>query len=459
MIARHDYTVAFRALTPVHVGAAGADAVTDLPLATDGQGRLVIPGSSWAGVLRALSRARLPGHVDDLFGPEPGAEDGRAGHLVIDDSALGPDVEIQARTGVGIDRRRAAAATRLLYERMVLAAGTEVLLQLRYEGPAPEPARQLVALVRALGLRIGGASGRGLGRLECVSATVREIDLDNRASLLRALRGDGAPTDVTAALGATSPLVRIEVSWTARRPVIVATGSPGESVDVVPSLTRSATGTGLVPVLPGSSIRGVLRSTAEMVLRTVLPLDPPTDDTVAIGDLREWAPAFEILFGSVDRAGALTVPDVGALADPVAPQAWRSYLRTGATAAGWHRERAHVALDRWTGGAAEHRLFTVGETPGVAWAPIVLELDVARIPAERTRAVVVLLGTALALMRDGHIGFGRGTTRGLGEIAVGRVRLTGGETLGLPDLDTDDALWPWLRAVAGGARLEELMMT
>jgi CRISPR/Cas system CSM-associated protein Csm3 (group 7 of RAMP superfamily) len=455
--ARHDYTLTFRAATPVHVGAAGADALTDLPLATDGQGRLVIPGSSWAGVLRALARARLGASVEHLFGPEPGAPDPRAGHLFIDDTALGPDTTVASRTGVGIDRRRAAAADRLLYERLVVAAGTEFVLHLRHEGPDPQPARALVALVRALGLRVGGASARGLGRLDCTAATVREVDLDSRAGLLTALRGQTPTIPVPPDPEAVSPLLRVELRWRARRPVVVASGAPGESADAVPLLTPSATGTGLVPVLPGSSVRGVLRAAAEAVLRTVLYLDPPAEDSVSAGEFTGWAPSFEPLFGSVERAGALAVPDVGALVDPVDPAAWRHYLRTGTPAASWQHERTHVALDRWTGGAADQRLFTVQETTDVRWAPIVLELDPVRLGGH-ARAAVVLLGTAVALLRDGQLGIGRGSTRGLGEIEVTGIRTSGAEALGLPELDTDGPLWPWLRAVADGASLEELML-
>lgn len=443
---RQDFELKLVAATPVHVGGSGPDSVTDLPLATDGQGRLMIPGSSWAGVLRALTRQHLTEDVDDLFGHQDvnGSEDdGHASRLFLADTQIGPDVRPELRTGVAIDRRTGAASDRLVFDRFVLPVGTGLVLRLRHEGPRTDAPRQLVALVRALGLRLGAASSRGLGRLTCTQASVRTVDLGSRASLLGTLADpDVEPELVEAAPDVDELVPRIELTWRALRPVVVGGPSPGESADLVPLLTRAADGSGLVPVLPGSSVKGVLRAAVERVLCTILDRD----------DAAAECPGFEVLFGSVGRAGALSVPDTGALVEPVPEQDWLGYLGGKPTSAGWARERTHVAIDRWTGGAAESRLFTVQETEGVAWAPIRLELDphrLAAVPAGHRKAAVLMLGVAVGLLQDGWVGVGHGTTRGLGEIMVTGVQLIGGPACGVPDFTGTD-WWEWLREVGAG---------
>ena len=206
---RQDYTLTLVSETPLHVGGAAGDPVVDLPLATDGQGRLMVPGTSWAGVLRAFARrTRDAAEVDALFGAAPRngdaateADPGHASRLFVSDTTIGA-TGLEMRTGVGIDRRQGAAATRILYDRMVVPAGTTLTMNLRYEGPSRDAAAGLVAQVRAVGLTVGGASRRGLGRLRCTAAQVREIDLTRGASLLAALAGRTEATEVQPADGA-----------------------------------------------------------------------------------------------------------------------------------------------------------------------------------------------------------------------------------------------------------------
>ncbi len=437
---RQDFELQFVAATPVHVGGSGSDTVTDLPLATDGQGRLMIPGSSWAGVLRALARRHLPDAVDDLFGHHVDGrdDDGHASRLFVADTPIGPDARPELRTGVAIDRKTGAAADRLVFDRFVLPAGTELSLRLRHEGPRTDAPGRLVALARALGLRLGAASSRGLGRLTCTQASVRTVDLGSRASLLGALADPGTgPEPVEAAPDVDALVPRIELTWRARRPVVVGGPAPGENADLAPLLTRAVDGSGLVPVLPGSSVKGVLRATVERVLCTVLLCD----------EAAARCPGFEVLFGSTRQAGALSVPDTSALVEPVPEQDWLGYLGGGSTSAEWARKRTHVAIDRWTGGAAESRLFTVQETDTVTWGPIRLELDQHRLAAvsdNHRKAAVLMLGVAVGLLQDGSVGVGHGTTRGLGEIEVTGVRLIGGPACEVPDFTGTD-WWEWLR--------------
>ncbi|GDY31836.1 RAMP superfamily CRISPR-associated protein [Gandjariella thermophila] len=448
---RDDYRLEFRARTPVHVGAAGADAVADLPLAADGQDRLIIPGSSWTGVLRALIREIAPEDEMEVFGYADG-QDGQASRLSVFDSVV-PDRGVELRTGVGIDRRTGAAATALLYDRLVLPSGQQLVLDLRYEGLNRPSLRKLIAHVRAHGLTIGAASSRGLGLLDCVSATVRRADLRSRRSVLAMLAGRTEPEEIEPAGETTGMEIRLD--WRPRQPVVVAASAAGAKGELLPLLTT--VDGGFAPVLPGSSIKGVLRSEAERVVRTLLgpDADPTGDPVASVADLATRVPVLAMLFGSPDRAAAIRIADVTARPDePVAPaDGDREFTGVEARTPGWLAKRTRVAVDRWTGGAADARLFTTAEPRVWEWDPIVVRLDPARIPADRLRAAVVLLGVALARIIDGAAGFGHASTRGLGEVEVREVTVTG--AAGLPEFAGD--WWSWLRALADGTGLDSLL--
>ncbi|MGH4014478.1 MAG: RAMP superfamily CRISPR-associated protein [Pseudonocardiaceae bacterium] len=459
---RVEFTLTLRAQAALHLGAAAGDLVADLALARDGLGRCYVPGTSWGGVLRQLARRIFDDDdaVDAVFGKPPqGADPGHASRLFVDDTPIdGAPVEL--RTGVGIDRVTGTAADRIRYDREVVPPGSAVTLRLRYEGPDDDSVhllRFVVAAVRCDGIRVGAGTRRGLGLLSCEQAEERSVDLCSPEALLDEIAGELAATPVQPGTAGLATL-RILLGWRTERPVVVGGSAPGDPADLVPLLTRSADGSGLVPMLPGSAVKGVLRSTAERILRTVLDgLGPPRPDFVASLDRDAAdAPVLAALFGSCSRAGAVTVPDVAADAAPVPAGQWAGYLAGAGDAPAWGAERTHVAIDRWTGGAAEQQLFTVQETSGVRWPPLAIELDLdflaGALPEQQRRAAVVLLGLAVAALIEGTAGLGGRTTRGLGEITVTSLDVDAPHGLpgwsADPDADLATLWWRWLAEVA-----------
>lgn len=324
---RVEFELTLRAVTALHLGGAFGGPTADLALARDGRGRRYVPGSSWAGVLRqATERVIGSEEAKSIFGyapvrGEPGdGDDGRASRLTVSDTVIGDTDPVELRTGVGIDRRTGAAAERIRFDREVLAPGTTMTLLLRYDGSDADgdvtALRMLVSGIRHRGLRVGAGTRRGLGRLECSRAVERTVDLRSRSSLLTWLGGDVEGTAVEGE-DAEAEVLRVVLAWRPRRPVVVGGPAPGHSADLVPLLTRHADGSGLVPVLPGTSVKGVLRSLTERIVRTVLDLGPPREDFVAAADsLAAEVPAIEALFGSRRRAGAVAVADITADTPP-----------------------------------------------------------------------------------------------------------------------------------------------
>jgi len=98
------------------------------------------------------------------------------------------------------------------------------------------------------------------------------------------------------------------------------------------------------------------------------------------------------------------------------------------------QEAYHVAIDRWTGGASDQKLFNQMEPRGLAWEPMVLSLDFSRIQygsgqqatieEQEQKQMAALLLLVLRDMSNGRLPFGFGTNRGMGSVAVDRIVLT-----------------------------------
>ena len=122
------------------------------------------------------------------------------------------------------------------------------------------------------------------------------------------------------------------------------------------------------------------------------------------------------------------------------------------------RLTTHVAVDRWTGGAADGLLFRVAEPHGFRFEPLQLRLDHHRLPGPVRDAATMLLLLTVRELAARRIPLGAGTHRGLGDLTVTRVRVRGaGLDLDGPDLDLTrcaalgDAWRTWISPNGGAA--------
>jgi len=446
------------ARSALHVGGIGSDATAALALATNGDNQLYIPGTSLAGALREWTR-RLFGTnhlVQELWGyqPPPGTsrDTGRASHVFVEDALvmLPPGQRVEVRDGVGIDRSTGTAAGRTKYDRAVLPCGTRIPLDMTMELPCGENAdcfRALIGeLLRALqrkAVQLGAAKTRGLGLVELIEVRIREYSLITPAGILAALQDSGTvltPEEIPPYRGERTPSRRVhaEIHWQPRGPLMVRAARGGMTVDMLPLVSATGDGGTISPVLPGSSIKGALRSQAERIVCTVLNLRDGGDH------LQQRAvPVVPWLFGSPGQRddkpdaddtclkeglGALTVQDC--FPDEVAftHTQWQRVvtaetgreLYAGLKDAGMpDAQRAfHVAIDRWTGGTADGALYTVLEPHGVAWQPMHLMVDFRRIPPAEQFVTAALLLLTLRDLSAGRIPLGFGVNRGMGTVSV-----------------------------------------
>ena len=207
-------------------------------------------------------------------------------------------------------------------------------------------------------------------------------------------------------------------------------------------------------LLPGTSIRGALRSRCSRIARTVLYADNPpsqvesftqadSDDNQVPIDIHEQLAKeprlVRYMFGTTEYRGAVRVRDC-------------TTKDTGPSVT-----VTHNAIDRWTGGVVEGLLFNEVTYPHATWNDIVIEVDTARllqnVKTESgigglsldeclpfARASWCLLCIALAELSAGTLPLGGRTTRGHGQVEVTSLRVSGadGQVVNSP---AEEVLW------------------
>lgn len=311
--------------TALHVGTGEGTEIADDLLRRDARGRLLIPGTAIAGALRSMATRiapRLEGQrlcqaIDDpenydakkacqclvcrLFGdvnPQEDEDAATSARILVYDAALEVAPPLHIRDGVGIDRVAGAAARRerIKFDLEVLPAGTAFNLRIEIDRHLQDDqALQLLAATLAewhegRGV-VGGRVSRGLGAFVLANPQFIKRDLNQPTSLMKVLRQgpwDGAEGDTTwirnQVAAARTELIEwkgnkempVARSWAIAEFTLAAVGpflthdlvQAGRSgFDHAPILATYQTGDR--PVLPGSSLRGVLRSQAERIARTL----------------------------------------------------------------------------------------------------------------------------------------------------------------------------------------------
>ncbi|WP_295888657.1 RAMP superfamily CRISPR-associated protein [uncultured Thiohalocapsa sp.] len=432
--------------TPIHVGGAETGAITDMALAVDGLGRYYIPGTSLAGAIRAYAQAAPD---DALWGYALGEDQGTASRVVIDDAPALDAPASELWHGNGIDRRSGTAADNIKYDREVLPEGTAFDFRLTLEVLEDEDAdlhrgllAQLLDALEAGEVPLGASATRGLGRVKLIGAECTEQDWATPEGILHLLSGtpgtdcrSGWQTNRDLHALSSPPRIRITIHWQPKGPLMSRSARDGVVVDSLPFVSRRNDGR-LALALPGAGIKGAWRAHAERIVRTVLDRDHVADKHHEQVDV----PLVSELFGRArrpDRRGGKAAggsPAKGQLAFEtcyarfaLSSQQWDELEREESLwrpAPSSERPMAmamHVAVDRWTGGAADSLLYNAVEPMGIAWEPLVLRLKL----ADEPRAQLALLWLVLRDFCTGRIPLGYGVNRGYGDLEVERVSIDG----------------------------------
>ena len=426
-------------------------------------------GTRGAGSAAPLRASAITVHTVEL--PTEGYE-GNEEHKIV----------LPTRMGNAIDRYWGSAGDTALFEHEYLPRGKELALTITAEAglpdgvevpqgdvapPGPEQVEKLFALIIGLvkdgRIAFGGRQNAGWGRVALSDSerawALTKAEPGSRAGLEEWLSGAGGRSvDVAPVDCGGSGRMRIEITWDSPTGILVAEpqddgsqeeadagaadGLSEEAEDADSEETKPARPLRAGPeetdpiVLPGSSVRGALRTRATRIARTILlaKKDPSTvadwSGTGVHEQLAQDPSLVRDLFGSTTHRGALTVLDTLAAED------------------GPSRKVTHNAGDRWTGGVADGLLYSE-EVYDSTWNSIVLELDLDRLLTNaraglgepggqedsqgegRSRAAFCLLGLVLAEMTAGTLPLGSRGTRGMGQVEVKAMAVTGGKGLGI----------------------------
>ena len=441
---KHVFVLKCKTASPIHIGGLSehADNDVDLSLARDASGRLILPGTSIAGALRGLMGAgRSPEEVKVLWG---GIEDGEGASLVsVDDAELPESAAVEVRDGVGIDRRHGVAAAGIKFTREVVPAGVEFDIRLVLQAPPSAAALgdEFEASLSALAggsIRLGAGKTRGLGRVAIESIEATSVDLADPSSRRAFLLGNPERHQLPAPDHRhLRPTLSLGLAWKPWGPVSVRSGFRGLAIDHLP-LTTATGSDELAPVIPGSSIKGALRSHAERIVRSMSDDQSPMPEQF-VDQLDASGRLVHTLFGRANRRGkapleatgigSIAIDDCVATSGRLKRERWADVVFAGSELeaplpAGWQLA-FYNAVDRWTGGAADKRLFT-GVELFVEWDAIRMELDLERltVAAGDPKTAWTSLFLFVLTLRDfcsGWIPLGGSVNRGLGSVRSAEV--------------------------------------
>lgn len=472
--------------TGLHIGTGKGSLPTDGPLRRANDGRLFLPGRALGGSLRTLTTRlaprlgfeackalKKPEHgkskpclciVCQLFGDlYPDEKDGKTGgtasRLWISDAFPVEDqLQTHVRDGVGINRSSRTAAKNVKFDYEIIPRNTTFDLRLKLvDDESDEAAKRAQLLVAALAEweagrgQLGGNVARGLGRFHLENLRCVKTSLNSADELIAYLKADkpwqkGVTDDVwfnTALKNAqaavqqpkksaqTLPIargfVRVDFTLDFKGPFLIndplaATLAGFDHAPLLEVALTSKEGERL-PVLPGSSLRGVLRTRAEKIARTLATLHwqtreefllfcPACDPLVSEYNLplascdrrleipdKEEVPEEALclgcqLFGSTRRGSRLLIQDA-------------SWGKTSPSADSW-KAQDFLAIDRFTGGGQDGAKFDA--------APLIGATFKGSLTLQNPQGWE--LGWLLLVLRDlteGELAIGFGAAKGYGQ--------------------------------------------
>jgi CRISPR/Cas system CSM-associated protein Csm3 (group 7 of RAMP superfamily) len=185
-------------------------------------------------------------------------------------------------------------------------------------------------------------------------------------------------------------------------PLLVGSGEPAERTGEQGNQVARMFRVGDQYVVPGTGLKGLLRSRAEFILRSVhmspLQCQNQRCGTCWSCKVFGYGGGQDDSSASVGQRARIRVVDA-VVADPCA------------------RERQHVAIDRFTGGAADQLLYTM---EGLERGSFTLRVEALAPELEPPELAQIrsVLRLVLEDLNDGIIGVGAAVARGYGSVSV-----------------------------------------
>lgn len=451
--------------SPFAVGSGLSSALCDRLILRDKKGKPYIPGTTLTGILRQTARQFL-GCDDDhpdivtVFGQSSALEEGQAARLIIRDAINLEEsgCESEFREHVAIDREKGVSKEKSLFNEEVGQRQMAFSFYCRCDWEGEDDQSQALSLMCRIiqylgedGGSLGGRIGVGLGRFKLKDIELFEFQWSDIASLTEWLKSDGSrpvagvkkniEDFITPSHRCTSSALKLRIKGKLRpiEPVLVKIETSQEwcrrkyvdlnglslqegnwnqdeiEVDSAFVRTWGDRGERNLAYLPGSSLRGSLRSHAEKIIRTLVYYEFQKINRAGQYNSHKGAPLdpgeggeanlLENLFGTREKGGVFTVGE----AYPENPVAFENRLKL----------EDFVAIDRFRGGAAEQQKFNARPffPKGIDDSSGDLEFYL-EVRAGAEDWEIGLIALVLKDLRDGLIRVGYGKRKGFGKVKL-----------------------------------------
>lgn len=308
-----------KTLTGLHIGTGDMAETTDAPVYRNVNGDIVIPGTAIGGALRTLA-TRIAPHlgckkcialdenpssgvcdceVCDLFGSlniGKDFEEGKASKLWIYDAVLRNETKTSIRDGVGIDRETGTSSRKLRakYDFEVVPKDSIFKLKIAIHDHLSKKEEELLSCVLAEWQEgrgyLGGNITRGMGNIKLEDVKVFSLNLSNNETLMTFLKKDKEieaakeeigwlERNINSAKGSIvkndidngylyNSFAQIDFTLKFLGGFVIndILGSVQSGFDFCPRMENGKF------VFPGSSFKGILRSHAEKIARSLVTL-------------------------------------------------------------------------------------------------------------------------------------------------------------------------------------------
>lgn len=405
-------------LSPLLIGdgeSAHESGEQDISILRNDKDEPFIPGTSLIGVLREILEAQYPEKVAQIFGDL----DAMQSSIQAEDMVFPATSAVVERNGVAIDSYLGTAVPHARYDYEALERGAQTSLHLIFtlRGIHTEDAENwrtsaikndVLELLRFLrdrleeGIHLGANTAKGFGRVRLHNAKLGLFDFRKKAAVKQWLgKAEPMASDAPCQLQEPSKLpkenpqtftVRADFALQSSLLVRDYQSINGKNIAVMLKSKEDA-------VIPGTTIKGVLRHRAEKI-------------AFACGYPKEW---FDDLFGTAEAQNSKNSATEGRKKSRLTVE--ESYLSLDKKGDLLEREVTRNRIDRFTGGTIKSALFTTKPLYQTQKDKATVKICFAIQQANKAEA-----GLALFLLKDlwqgtlslgGEAGVGRGTLQGL----------------------------------------------
>lgn len=411
---------------PVHIGSGlseskprvkGEKSISDIAaVSKDSQQRPYLPGSAIKGNIRSwLTKHNSSDLIDEVFGKQDRNESEKSvgGKVDFLNAYVVGDPPVERLTksdvGVAIERRTRTADENKLFHKSLIPAGVRFRVQITGDNLEP---KELELLLEGLSgfshaeapITLGARTHDGWGRFRLESLQRKEISQDRLVEWLKSpfntsvddlYQTVASPHPSSISIQQSQLKVDLQLEFVGpflvNDPVTAAEKNEGKDEDGRVDCWPMQTDDGRI-LLAARSFRGVLRSHAERIVRTLLadskcaPFDLPADD-----------PGQQLIHSLFGKTGSATLLKISDFVSSQSPKLQR---------------REFVGIDRFHGGSSKSVKFNalVADSPTLTGS---MSFDLSR--AETCPKP--MLGLLMLVLRDileGDLKFGMGASKGFG---------------------------------------------